>query len=319
MRPKAKSIGSAERAPRVKNTVRIVVLLGAVGISIIGCGALLGGSLGILFGFVLAAVVVGGSWWFSEELVIRACDARPLRGQAVSAIVAELSSRVAIPPPRCYVAPIPQPNAFAVGRTPTHATIVVTEGLLCLLEPREIRAVLAQELIHICRCDTLATSLVGATVSRVVDLAEKVRRGCRRRKRCAHEGPGVVVAWGTRLATRVIRLAFSSDRESEADRDGSALTQNPEAMAQALKRMQRYADVVPMEMALAHVSAWLVNPLGGRQDSAWLFSTDSPVADRVDRLQVWSETEGGHTIARHRWRMEGWRRFDDDHRAGRRG
>ena len=83
-------------------------------------------------------------------------------------MVAELSSRAAMAPPRCYVAPISQPNAFAVGRTPHHAAIVVTEGLLSLLEPTEIRAVLAQELIHIRRRDTLATSMVGATASHVI-------------------------------------------------------------------------------------------------------------------------------------------------------
>jgi heat shock protein HtpX len=286
MHPDADSTGFTGRDRGVRNTVRMVVLLGAAGVSMVGCGALLGGPLGILFGFVLAGVIVGGSWWFSEELVIRACGARPLEGHAVSAMVAELSSRAAIPPPRCYVAPIPQPNAFAVGRSPKHAAIVVTEGLLSLLEPPEIRAVLALELIHICRRDTLTTSVVGATASRVVAGAERVRRTCRRRRRGVHESPKVTVTSGTHLAARVLRFALWSDREGEADRYGSALTDNPEAMAEALRRMQRYADVVPMEMALAHVSAWVVNPLGGKHDSAWVFSTDSPVPDRIDRLRV---------------------------------
>ena len=116
--------------------------------------------------------------------------------------------------PRCYVAPNPQPNAFAVGRTPRHAAIVVTEGLLSLLEPPEIRAVIAHELIHIRRRDTLATSMAGATTSRMVAGAERVQRACPRRKGVTKEDPGVVMTSATNLAARLLRFALSSDRET---------------------------------------------------------------------------------------------------------
>ena len=319
MDPEAELLGTTEKSPAIENTVRNVVLLGAVGVWIVACGGLLGGRIGVLVGFGLGAMVVGGSWWFSDRLVIRACGAQLLDAHATSAMLAELSGRAAIPPPRLFVAPSAQPNAFAIGRTPRHAAIVVTEGLLSLLEPTEVRAVLAHELTHIRRRDTVVTSMAGATARWVFGAAELLTRSSSRRRMSRKEGPGVVVTSGTRVAARLLQVALSSDRESGADRGGSDLTGDPEALVRALTRIDGYARVVPMEVSLAHVSAWVVNPLGDRGDSAWLFPTAPPVANRIDRLQARPGPKGANMIAAPRWRMAEWRRFDDDHGAGRRG
>ncbi len=264
--------------------MRNFVLLGAVGLSIVACAGLLGGRIGGLLGFGLAVLAVGGSWWFSDRLVIRACGAQPLDAHATSAMLAALSKRATMPPPRLYVAPSPQPNAFAIGRTPKHAAIVVTEGLLCLLEPSEVRAVLAHELTHIRRRDTAVTSMAGATASGVFGIAELLQPASPRRTRTRTESSGRVETSVIRVGARLLSMALSSDRESGADRAGSDLTGDPKALARALTRIEGYARVVPMAMTLAHVSAWVVNPLGDRGDSAWLFSTDTPVANRIDRL-----------------------------------
>jgi heat shock protein HtpX len=284
--PETDLFGSTEKRLAIENTVRNFVLLGAVGVSIVASAGLLGGRIGILLGFVLGLMFIGGSWLFSDRLVIRACGAQLLDEHASSAMLAELSRHAEIPPPRLYVAPSPQPNAFAIGRTPRNAAIVATEGLLSLLEPNEIRAVLAHELIHIRRRDTLVTSVAGATASGVFGVADLLKRFRPRRTMSSQEGAGVMVTSVTRVATRLLLLALSADRESHADLGASDLTGDSEALARALTRIEGYAQVVPMEMTLAHVSAWVVNPLGDRDDRAWLFSTDPPVANRIDRLRA---------------------------------
>ena len=286
MDPDADVIGSTEKGPAIENTLRYVVLLGAIGVSIAACGGLLGGRIGALLGLGLAMLVAGGSWRFSDRLVIQASGARFTDAPATSAMLCELSRWAAMRPPQLYVTPNPQPNAFAIGRNPNNAAIVVTEGLLSLLEPTEIRAVLAHELTHIRRRDTLVTSMAGATASGVLGVAALLKRSRPAGKEGRKECSGVLVALGTRLVTRLLRFALPSDRESGADRGGSDLTGDPEALARALTRMERYARVVPMEAILAQVSAWMVNPLGGGADTAWLFSTEPPVAKRIDRLRV---------------------------------
>ena len=286
MDPEADLAASNQKGPAIENTVRYVVLIGAVGGSIAICGGLLGGRIGAVLGMGLGVMVAGGSWWFSDRLVIRACGAQFSHAPATTAMLAELSRRAAIPPPQLYLAPSPQPNAFAIGRTPSRAAIVVTEGLLSLLEPTEIRAVLAHELTHVRRRDTLVTSMAGATVSGVLGAAALLKRSGPLGTGGNEEGPGVVVTWGARVVARLFRFALPTDRESSADRGGSDLTGDPEALARALTRIEGYAQVVPMEAILAQLSAWVVNPLGDRAVTPWLFSTDPPVAKRIDRLRV---------------------------------
>jgi heat shock protein HtpX len=284
--PEADLTAATEKGPAIENTVRYVVLIGAVSVSIVACGGLLGGRTGAVLGIDLGVIVAGGSWWFSDRLVIRACGAQLSHTPTTSAMLVELSRRAAMSPPRLYVAPNPQPNAFAIGRTPSRASIVVNEGLLSLLEPAEVRAVLAHELAHIRRRDTLVTSMAGATASGVLGAVALLRRSRPPGTARNEEGPGIVLTSSMRALARLLRFALPSDRESGADRGGSDLTGDPEALARALTRMEGYAHVVPMEAILAQLSAWVVNPLGDRADTAWLFSTDSPVAKRIDRLRT---------------------------------
>ena len=280
-------IGSTEKSLAIENAVRGAIFLGVIGGLIVACGGLLGGHIGLLLGLALGMTFVAGTWSFSDRLVIRASGARCVDGQPteLDTMLTELSFRAAIPTPRCYVTPSPQPNAFAIGRTPRHAAIVVTEGLLSLLDPAEIRAVLAHELMHIRRRDTLMTAMAGAALSEVFAVVELTRHFPPLRRRRHKEGPGIALASCTQLVIGLVRHARRSCRESDADRDGSDLAGDPEALARALWRIDRYTQVVPMEMPLAHVSNWVVNPLGDRDGKAWLFSTVPPLTDRIDRLR----------------------------------
>lgn len=266
--------------------MRHIALAAVTGAIVVACGAYFGGLAGALLAFCFGVMVVVGPWWFADGLVIRACGARSVDTRLNSlqqAMLTDLSLRAGVPTPRCYVVPNPQPNAFAIGRTPRRAAIVVTEGFLSLLEPAEIRAVFAHEIIHIRHRDTRTTAIAGAAFSQLfaaVTLPAR-HRSLGGTDRMKH--PQVVPLRGM---PRVIGLVWHTGgchRESEADRCASDLCGDPEALARALARIDRYAQVVPMDIALAHVAHWVVNPLGDQDREVWLFATP-PLRVRIDTL-----------------------------------
>jgi heat shock protein HtpX len=154
----------------IGNIIKSAALLGIIGGLMVACGGLLGGRPGVLIGLGLSVTVIGSLWWFSDRLAIRAAGARvldPCEAPGLHAILTELTQRASMTPPRLYVSQSAQPNAFATGRATRHASIVVTEGFLALLNPNEVRAVLAHELAHIRRGDTLLTSVAGAVATAI--------------------------------------------------------------------------------------------------------------------------------------------------------
>lgn len=253
------------------------------------CGDLLVGRPGILLGVGLSLIAVCGTWWFSDRIVIRKSGAQLLGEHAASELntmVHELADRTAIRVPRLYVVACPQPNSFAVGRNPRHAAIVVTDGLLSLLEPAEIFAVLAHELTHISRRDTRVSTMAGATASVIFSIVAMARRLARCRGAEIPDGPQIVGNPITPVAAGLVRFAQSRRRECAADCGGSNLTGHPEVLAKALMRIDRYARVVPMRMELACASAWLVDPLGDRVGAAWRNSSHASVVHRVACLRA---------------------------------
>src|ERR1700722_9315241 len=278
MRLEAGFVGPTEKGLATRNTVRSIVVLVIIGGSIAACGGLLGGRVGFFVGVGLGATVASGSWWFSDRVVRRASRSRPNHGtptDGLRTMLVDLSSRAGIPTPRCYVMPNAQPNAFAVGRNPRRAAIVVTEGLLSLLEPAEIRAVLAHEVVRIRRRDTAMTSMVGAALSGVFAAIETAGRVAPTRKHDTRKDPEPAPSQGRLVAICPLRHARRRRRESAADRAGSVLAGNPEALARALARIGRYAQMLPMERRHAHLSNWVLNPLGDRSDWTRIFSTNT--------------------------------------------
>jgi heat shock protein HtpX len=281
--------GRTEKIAAVETTAGGVVALGVVTGVVAVCCDLLWGHSGILLELGVAVLALGGAWWFSDGIVIRSSGAHLLRGHAASELktmLDELAGRAGLPVPRLYVVPNPQPNAFAIGRTQRHAAIVVTEGLLSLLEASEIRAILAHEMAHIRRRDTRLTSLAGATASAIFSVAELAGRLGRRSVSRRREGSKTVVDSVTPFVAGLLNLALSGRRESGADREGSELTGDPAALARALTRIERYAVVVPMDVTLAYTSAWVVDPIGDRAEGASPLSRYPTIADRVECLAV---------------------------------
>jgi heat shock protein HtpX len=277
-----------------KNTVKTTALLAVLGGLLVGLGSLFG-SGGIIIGFALALVMIGGSFWFSDKLAIRAAHAVPAdeaRYPQYHQIMRELTANAGMPMPQLYVSPEQQPNAFATGRSPKHAAVAVTEGLLQVCTWDEVRGVLAHELAHVRNRDILIGS-VAAAVATGISFAANMAMwatmfgGGRDDDR---EGANPLVLLLTALlapiAASLLQMAISRSREFEADRTGARLAGSGEPLARALEKLEAYSKRVPMNVAPAQASHFIVNPLAGRNVSfANLFRTHPSTADRVARLR----------------------------------
>ena len=277
-----------------KNTVKTTALLAVLGGLLVGLGSLFG-SGGIIIGFALALVMIGGSFWFSDKLAIRSARAVPAdeaRYPQYHQIMRELTANAGLPMPKLYVSPEQQPNAFATGRSPKHAAVAVTEGLLQVCTWDEVRGVLAHELAHVRNRDILIGSVAAAVATGIsfaanMALWATMFGGGRDDDR---EGANPLVLLLTALlapiAASLLQMAISRSREFEADRTGARLAGSGEPLARALEKLEAYSKRVPMNVAPAQASHFIVNPLAGRNVSfANLFRTHPSTADRVARLR----------------------------------
>ena len=207
------------------NTAKTAVLLAALGGLFIVVGGALGGSGGLVIGLVLAIVMVGGSYWFSDKLAIRSAKAVEVTPQQLPEyfrIMTELTQVTDMPMPRLYVSPEQQPNAFATGRNPKNAAICITEGLLKTLSWEEIRGVLAHELAHVRNRDILTGSVAAALATTISYAANMMMYsgmfGGSRRDR--NDGNPIIMigfALLAPMAAGMIQMAISRGREFEAD------------------------------------------------------------------------------------------------------
>jgi heat shock protein HtpX len=276
-----------------KNTVKTTALLALLGGLLVGLGSLFGTG-GIIIGFVLALVMIGGSFWFSDKLAIKSARAVPAdeaRYPQYHQIMRELTATAGMPMPKLYISPEQQPNAFATGRSPKHAAVAVTEGLLQVCSWDEVRGVLAHELAHVRNRDILIGSVAAAVATGISFAANMAMWGAMfGGGRDDDEGGNPLVMLLTALlapiAASLLQMAISRSREFEADRTGAKLAGSGEPLARALEKLDAYSKRVPMNVAPAQASHFIVNPLAGRNVSfANLFRTHPSTADRVARLR----------------------------------
>ena len=276
-----------------KNAVKTVVLLAGFGVLFMVVGSFFG-TQGLVIGLVLGLLFVGGSYWFSDKLAIRAAGATPVSEQEAPrlyAIVRDLTQRTGLPMPKIYLSPAAQPNAFATGRNPEHAAVAVTQGLMQVVDDDELRAVLAHEISHVRNRDILITSVAAAVALGITFLARMAMWGAifggGGRDR---EGGNVFGALAMMIlapiAAVMIQASLSRSREYEADRSGAELLGSGEPLAKALEKIEAYAKQVPMKVDPAQATAYIINPLTGRQANfAHLFQTHPPTAERIARLR----------------------------------
>ena len=277
-----------------KNTAKTFILLaGLTGLLVVIGGAVKGG-VGATVMLGVSLVMVGGSYWFSDKLAIKAARAVPASEAEMPeyfAIMRELTQAAGMPMPKLYVTPDRQPNAFATGRNPHHAAVAVTRGILEICDWDELRGVLAHEISHVGNRDILIGSVAAAIATAITYLAFMARFaaifGGGGRDRDQNPLALIATALLAPLAAGLLQAALSRSREFEADRSGARLVGSGEPLARALQKMERGVQSIPMDVQPAQAQAYIVNPLTGRRAQfANLFRTHPPTEERISRLRA---------------------------------
>jgi heat shock protein HtpX len=271
------------------NNVKTLLLMALLTGLFVAFGWLIGGEQMAVTGLILAGLINLVTYFFSDRLVLRMYGARIVTREEAPdlyAVVERLARKAGLPMPKVAILPQDQPNAFATGRNPSHAVVAATRGILQLLTPEELEAVLAHELAHVRHRDmligTVAATLAGALG--IVARSALWFGGGRNRD----SGGGIVGLLALILlpiAAVLIQLAISRSREFEADAGGAELSGRPRALASALQKLEAYAKRVPMpEANPATTHLFIVNPLRGAGGLVNLFRTHPPTEQRVARL-----------------------------------
>ena len=275
------------------NGLKTAALLGVLTSLILLVGYWFGGSTGLVIAVFLSLAMNAFSYFYSDKIALRAMGARPVteaQAPELHAMVRELATSARQPMPRLYVSPTAQPNAFATGRNPQNAAVCVTEGILGMLTPRELRGVIGHEMSHVYNRDILISSVaaaLGGIITMLANLAWLIPLG----NSDDDEGPGIaglllMMILGP-LAAMVIQMAISRSREYQADASGATLTGDPLALASALRKIHRGTRALPLpaDGQLASSAHLMIdNPLTGRGIAA-MFSTHPPMEQRVARLE----------------------------------
>jgi heat shock protein HtpX len=284
---------------RSHNGLKTAALLGLLTALILAVGYWFGGSTGLVIAVLLSLVMNGVSYFFSDKLALRSMRARPI-SQAefpqLYQMVGELATQAKQPMPRLYISPTMQPNAFATGRNPKNAAVCVTDGITQILDYRELRGVIGHELSHVYNRDILIASVAAALAGIITTLAYlawfiPIGGG-------DDDGPNMGVVLLMLIlgpfAAGIIQLAISRSREYQADASGAALTDDPLALASALKKIHLGTQRLPLPAeprleSTAHMM--IANPFraGG---IAKLFATHPPMEERVRRLELMAANSG---------------------------
>lgn len=275
----------------MRNQIRTVLLLGVLSALLVAVGGALGtGTLWVALG--LAAAVNLGAYFFSDRLVLRMHGAEelpPEKAPGLHRMVEDLAMRAGIPKPRVCLVPDAQPNAFATGRSPDHAVVAVTSGLLRLMNERQVRGVVAHEIAHIKNRDILVASIASVLAAAIGYVAQLVTFsmffGRSEDDEGGSAGGGLLAALVAPLAATLVQLGVSRSREYLADESAARFGGDPEGLASALEKLGSIARLVPAEGQPATASLFIVNPLSGAGRMTSLFSTHPPIEERVLRLR----------------------------------
>jgi heat shock protein HtpX len=274
------------------NTLKTAMLLGLMSGVLLVLGDYLGGSGGLMMAFVIAVIMNFASYWFSDKIVLAMYRAQPVGPEhPLYQTVARLAQRAGLPMPKVYVIPDPSPNAFATGRNPSHAAVAATEGILRLLDQRELEGVMAHELAHVKNRDILGSSVAATMaaaimmVARMAQFAAMFGGGGNRDDREGGSNPIALLATVilAPIAAMLIQAAISRSREFGADRGGAEIAGSPYGLVDALKKLEFASKRIPMDANPATAHMMIMKPFSVHGMLS-LFSTHPPTETRVRAL-----------------------------------
>jgi heat shock protein HtpX len=274
------------------NTIKTALLLGLMSGVLLVLGDYLGGSSGLMMAFVFAALMNFASYWFSDKIVLKMYGAKPVGPEhPLHQTVARLAQRAGLPMPKVYVIPDQSPNAFATGRNPSHAAVAATEGILRLLDQRELEGVMAHELAHVKNRDILVSSVAATMaaaimmVARMAQFAAMFGGGGRDSDREGGSNPIALLATVilAPIAAMLIQAAISRSREFGADRGGAEIAGAPYGLVDALKKLEFASKRIPMDANPATAHMFIIKPFSVHGMLS-LFSTHPPTEARVRAL-----------------------------------
>ena len=279
------------------NGLKTALLFSGIFAVLLALGSVVAGG-SYLWAFALFGVAMTAyGYWNSDKIAIKAMRARPVsesEAPVMYRIVRELSTAAGKPMPRLYISPTEAPNAFATGRNPSHAAVCCTEGILALLDERELRGVLGHELMHVYNRDILTASVAAAIAGVITSVAQMFMfmgmfggGGGDNDDNRSNPLAMLAMALLAPLAATLIQLAITRTREYDADEDGAKLTGDPLALASALRKLERGTAAAPLAPTRDLVNAshmMIANPFRP-QDVSRMFATHPPMADRIARLE----------------------------------
>jgi heat shock protein HtpX len=270
-------------------TLKTAFLLTALTLLLLFVGDAFGGQRGLTLALVVAVIMNGGAYFFSDKIALMSSGAQPVSREQLPRlyeVMERLAAKANLPVPKLYLIPQAAPNAFATGRNPSHASVAVTQGLMQLMDDEELEGVIAHELSHVRNYDIL-TSSIAATIAGAITWVARMGfwfGGGDDRER----GSGIVGLLMLILApvgALLLQLGISRQREYQADASGAQMVGHPYGLVRALEKLGAYNKRIPMDIPATTSALCIVAPLTGRQLLAGLFSTHPPLADRIARLQ----------------------------------
>lgn len=276
--------------------VKTTLLLTALTLLLLFGGQMLAGQRGMTLALIVAVVMNGTAYFFSDKIALRSSGAQPVtREQAprLYAVMERLCGKASLPMPKLYLIPQPAPNAFATGRNPHHASVAVTAGLMQLLDDEELEGVIAHELSHVRNYDILTSSIAATVAGAVTWLAYAARwgmilGGVGGSSRSSRNGGGLtalLMIFLAPLAALLLQLGISRQREYEADASGARMVGHPVGLMRALEKLGAYNKRIPMDISPSTSALCIVAPLAAGQMLAGLFSTHPPLAKRIEALR----------------------------------
>ena len=276
--------------------IKTVLLLGLLTGLLMLLGGAMGGRAGFMLAFFFAMIMNLGSYWYSDRIVLKMYKAQELSpGDAphIHRVVEEMAASAGIPKPRIVLIPQDAPNAFATGRNPDNAVVAVTRGIVNILNPDELRGVLAHELGHIVNRDILIQTIAAVLAGAIVFIATMLQWTAifgigRDDDEGANPLAALAMAFLAPIAAGLIQMAISRSREYLADATGARLSGNPLHLAGALGKLDAASRQIPLQGSPATENMFIVSPFRGKGATS-LFSTHPPVEERIARLRAMAQ------------------------------